>query len=82
METTTFEQSKLRRSPSFAFSKSLQRSLSPTNGYAYDSTPNRTVTTNTGWNRPLTASSSRRPTSSQSTSVLLSARKTYMGGQQ
>ena len=79
METTTFEQSKLRRSPSFAFSKSLQRPLSPTNGYAYDSTPNRTVTTNTGWNRPLTASSSRRPTSSQSTSVLLSARKTYMG---
>ena len=38
METPTFEQSKLRRSPSFTFSKSLQRPLSPTNEYTYDST--------------------------------------------
>ena len=76
---SNFEQSKLRRSPSFTFSKSIQRPLSPTLGSNMtDWTPSRTVMTNSTWNRPITASSTR-PTTSKSTTALLSTRNTYMG---
>ena len=80
METkeASFQQSKLRRSPSFSFSKSIQRPLSPGLQRFSDTTPSRIVETNVQWNRPRTALSSR-PTSSKSTSALLKPRKTYAG---